>query len=168
MTDNVTKKVCVDHFIQRWPSKFFILIGCSILHMQLWCHNKGTYDVILIPHEYLRGVKFQFCPWCGFIDAEVQSFSIFPILLPHHVTYDIIIIMRTFYLSSRTYCENLVSIQQVVAEKNTKVLCGQTKTDRQTDRDTDRQTQIAISSRLAREINVALNHRLKFFHNERK
>ena len=88
------------------------------------------------------------------------------------MTDDIIIIMRTFYLSSRTQGENLVSIRQVVTEKNTKVLCGQTKIDRQTDRqaetETERQTQIAIFSRLAREINIALNHRLKFFHKERK
>ena len=36
----------VDHFIPRWPSKIFILIGCRVLHMQLWHHNEGTYDVI--------------------------------------------------------------------------------------------------------------------------
>ena len=36
----------VDHFIPKWPSKCFKLIGCGILHMQLWCHNEGTYDII--------------------------------------------------------------------------------------------------------------------------
>ena len=47
----------------------------------------------LIPHEeYLLCAKFQFFPWCGFRDTEVQSLSIFPIWLPHHVTDDIIII----------------------------------------------------------------------------
>ena len=36
----------MNHFIPRWPSKCFILIRCSILHMQLWHHNEGTYVVI--------------------------------------------------------------------------------------------------------------------------
>jgi len=52
---------------------------------------------------------------------------VFPTWLPHHVTYNIIII-KTFYMSSRTNGENFVSIRQAVAEKNTKVLCGQTDT----------------------------------------
>jgi len=74
----------------------------------------------LIPHdEYLLCAKFNFFPWCGFRDAEVQSFSFLPTWLPHHVTYDIIIINKTFYMSSRTNGENLVSIQQALAEKNT-------------------------------------------------
>ena len=42
------------------------------------------------------------------------------------MTYNVIIIIKIFYMSSRTNGENLVSIQQVVAEKNIKVLCGQT------------------------------------------
>ena len=46
MTDNIIQKKFVDHFIPRWPSKFFILISCGVLHMQLWRHNEGTYDVI--------------------------------------------------------------------------------------------------------------------------
>ena len=62
-------------------------------------------------------------------EIEVQSFSVFPTLLPHHVTYDVIII-ETFYMSTRTNGENFVSIRQAVAEKNTKVLCRQT--DKQT------------------------------------
>ena len=62
---------------------------------------------------------------------------IFPTHLPHHVTNGIIIIIKTFYMSSRTYGENFVSIRQVVAEKNTEVLCVQT--NRQTDKRTQRQ-----------------------------
>jgi len=74
-----------------------------------------------------------FFPLCVFRDTEVQSFSVFPTWLPHHVTYDVIIISITFYLSRRSCGENFVSIRQAVAEKNTKVLCGQTnKQDRQT------------------------------------
>ena len=49
------------------------------------------------------------------------------------MTYDVIIISKTFYTSSCTDVENFVSILQVVAEKNTKVLCGQTDKDKQTD-----------------------------------
>ena len=76
--------------------------------------------------------KFQvFFPWCGFRDTEVQSFSVYPIWLPHHVTHDIIVIIKMFYMSRRTNGENFVSIRQAVAERNTKVLCGQT--DKQTD-----------------------------------
>ena len=132
VTDDVIKNF-VYHFILRWHSKMFILIGCSVLHMQLWCHSEGTCDVIkitLIPHEeYLLCAKFQIFPWCGFRDTEVQSFSVFPIWLPHHVTYEIIII-ETFHMSSHTNGENFISIWQAVVEKTMKVLCGQT--DRQT------------------------------------
>ena len=60
-------------------------------------------------------------------EIEVQNFPLFPTWLAHHVTYEIIIIIKTFYMSSRSYGENFVSIRQAVAEKNcTHVLCGQT------------------------------------------
>ena len=43
------------------------------------------------------------------------------------MTYGVILIIISSYMSSRSYGENFVSIQQVVAEKNrTHVLCGQT------------------------------------------
>ena len=45
--------------------------------------------------------SFNVFPWYGFRDG-CPSFSGFPIWLPHHVTYDIIIIIKTFYLSSRS------------------------------------------------------------------
>ena len=35
----------VEHFILRWPSKMFILIRCGVLHMHLWHHYEGTYDI---------------------------------------------------------------------------------------------------------------------------
>ena len=115
----------VNHFIPRWPAKFFILIGCGVLHINLWRHNEDSYDVIkitLIPQEeYLLCAKFKFFPWCGFRVTEVQSFSDFPIWLPHHVTYYIIIIIKTFYMSSRTYGENGLSIGEAVAEKKEKI-----------------------------------------------
>ena len=74
-------------------------------------------------------------------EIEVQNFSVFPTWLPHNVTDDIIIINKTFYMSSHSNGENFVSIRQAVAEKNTKVLCRQTnrQTDKQTDRQTDKQ-----------------------------
>ena len=70
--------------------------------------------------------SFNFFPWCSFRDTEVQIFPVFSIWLPQHVAYDVIIIIKTFYMSSRTNEENFGSIRQAVAEKNTKVLCGQT------------------------------------------
>ena len=63
---------------------------------------------------------------------EVQFFGVFPTWLPHHVTYDVRILIKTFYMSSRSNGEKLFSMRQAVAEKNTKVLCGQT--DKQTDK----------------------------------
>ena len=66
--------------------------------------------------------------------SEIQRskvFSVFQIWLPHNVTYDVIIIIETVYVSRRSNGENFISIGQAVTEKNTKVLCGQT--DRQTD-----------------------------------
>ena len=71
----------------------------------------------------------------GFRDKEVQSISIFPTWLRHHMTYDVIIIIKTFYMSIRTNREIFISIRQAVAEKNMKVLCRQT--NRQTDRQMD-------------------------------
>ena len=44
-------------------------------------------------------------------EIEVKSFSIFPIWLPHHMTDDVIIIIKTFYTSSCAYVENFVSIK---------------------------------------------------------
>ena len=74
-------------------------------------------------------------------EIEVQSFSIFPTWLPHHMTYYIIIIIKAYHMSHRTYGENFVSIRQAVAENNKKVLCGQT--DRQTDRQINKKSCLA-------------------------
>ena len=54
------------------------------------------------------------------------EYHLVPTWLPHHVTYNIIIILKTFYMSSCSYGDNFVSIRQAVAEKNTHVVCGQT------------------------------------------
>ena len=130
----------VNQFIPWWPSKMFRLIRCSILHMQLWRHNKGIYD-IKTSHQFpMRSTYYlpSFNCFLGAVsDSEVQSFSVFPTWLPQLMAYDVIIIIETFYMSSRTNGENLVSIWQAVTEKNMKVLWGQT--DRQTNRQTDRQ-----------------------------
>ena len=56
----------------------------------------------------------------------------FPIWLPHLVIYDVIILIKTFYVLNRSYGENFVSIRQGVVEKNTKVMWGQT--NKQTDK----------------------------------
>ena len=99
----MSSKNFVDHFIPRWPSKIFILIGLTF---------------------FIGAVS----------DTEVQRVSVFPTWLPHHVTYDIII--ETFYMSCHTYGENFILIRQAVAEKNTKVLFGQTN------KQTNKRTQI--------------------------
>ena len=41
-------------------------------------------------------------------EIEIQSFPIFPTWLPHYVTYDVIIIIKTFRMSSRTNGEIFV------------------------------------------------------------
>ena len=111
----------VDHFIPRWLSIFFILIGCSIIHMQLWYHNKGSYDVIkkitYSPWEVLCRCQVSIFSMERFRRCRGPTFLLFPTWLPHHMNYDIIIIIKTFYMSIRTDGENLVSIRQVVAEK---------------------------------------------------
>ena len=138
VTDDVIKNFSVDHFIPRWPWKIFILTRCSILHKQFWHHNEGTYDVITsthIPHEeYLLCAKFQFFSLVQFQRYRGPKFFHFPTWLPHHVTYDIIIISKIFYLSSRSNGDTFVSIGQAVAMKNIKVMC------RQTNKQTNRQT----------------------------
>jgi len=49
-------------------------------------------------------------PWCSFRDTEEQSVSIFPISLPHHMTYDVIIIIKTLYMSKWwKFCLNQIS-----------------------------------------------------------
>ena len=69
--------------------------------------------------------------------SEIQKFkvfSVFPTWLPHHVTYDVIIIIKTFHISRRSNDENFVSIRNAVAQKNTEVLCRQTNTNKQAGR----------------------------------
>ena len=51
------------------------------------------------------------------------------------MTYDVKIIIKTFYMSGLSFGENLFSIWQAAAEKNTHVLCRQA--DRQTDNQMD-------------------------------
>jgi len=54
--------------------------------------------------------------------CQVSNFSFFPTWLLNNVTYDVIIIMKAFYMSSRSYGENFISIRQAVAEKYTSTL----------------------------------------------
>ena len=74
-------------------------------------------------------VSFFFFPFVRF-EIEVQSLFCFSNIATTPRDHDVIIINKTFYMSSRSYGETFGSIRQVVAEKNTKVLYGQT--DRQT------------------------------------
>ena len=74
--------------------------------------------------------KFQFFPWCG-LRYRGPKFFRFPIWRPHHVAYDVILIIKTFHISRCTNGENLVSIRLEVAGKNMKVLCRQTDRHRQ-------------------------------------
>ena len=137
----------VDYFIPRWPSKSFILIRYDVLHLQLWRHNEGTFDIIKKSHLFpIRST----CrvPTFNFFRYRGPKFFRFPIWLPRHVTFDIIIMIETFYMSSRTNDENIVSIRQAVAEKNTNVLGGQT--DRQTDNQTDTNVIPPPSARVTR------------------
>ena len=64
--------------------------------------------------------SFSFFPYCSFRDTEVQSFSVFPTWLPHHVTYDVMVVIATFYMSSNTNRENFVSIRQEKKKINLK------------------------------------------------
>ena len=123
---------------------FFIPIGCSVLHTQLWRDNEGTYDIIK-NHTHSPWGVLSLCQVSIFFLGAVfgdggPNFSVFPIWLQHHVTYDIIIIFITCFMSSRNNVENFVSIRQAVVERNTKVLCGQT--NRQTDRQTNKQEDV--------------------------
>ena len=141
----------------RWRNQFFFFLW-TILSLDdpqkfsYWsdvAFYTCNYDVItkapltsskitLIPHEeYLPCAKFKIFPWCGFRDRCPNYFPVFQTWLPHHVTYDVTIMIKTFYMCSRTYVENFVSIRQAVVEKNTKVLCGQT--NKQTDKRTEMQ-----------------------------
>ena len=140
MTDDVIIFFSVDHFSRGVPQKFSYWSDVAF--------HICNYDVIKkknhtsSPWRVLVMCQVSIFSLCGFRDTEVQRFSVFPIWLPQHVTYDVIIINATFCMSSHTKGENFVSIQQAVAKKNTKALCGQKnwQTDRQTNRQTDKQT----------------------------
>ena len=67
-----------------------------------------------------------------FMTRLLDTFVLVPTWLPQHVTYDVIVIIKTFCMSVRYNGEKFVSIRQAVVEKNTKVLCRQTNTDQQT------------------------------------
>ena len=126
-----------------------MLHSTYLIMMSSWRHQWHHTKIILLSHqEHLLCGKFQFFPWFVFRDTEVQKFPIFPTWLPHHMTDDRVII-KTFYMSSRSDGENSVSIWQAVAEENcTEVLCGQT--NKQTNRQTDPN---AIPSPLVRVMN---------------
>ena len=63
--------------------------------------------------------SFNFFPWSGFGDTEVQGSSFFPTWLPHF--FDVVIIIKAFFMSSRSYGETFLSIGLVVSEKTEKI-----------------------------------------------
>ena len=86
----------------------------------------------LFPHEeYLLFAKFQLFFHGVVSEIQRSKFCRFPTWLPHHVTSDVIIIIKTFYMSSCTYGANFVSIRQAVAEK-TRKFCADKQTNKQT------------------------------------
>ena len=68
-------------------------------------------------------------------DIEVQSFSVFQIWLAHHVIYDVIIIIETFYMSNCSNGEKFVYSNKQLQRK-TRKFCA----DKQTNRHTEKQT----------------------------
>ena len=114
------QQMIVNHFNPRWPSIIFLLIGCSVPHMQLWCHNEGTYDVTKIPHSFsMRSTCYVTLvhPWLVEHLCEVSSrfiqplwrrrffigFRINPIWLPNHVNNDITCVNLLFLMERRSY-----------------------------------------------------------------
>ena len=129
----------------RWHQKFFLWTILSWDDPQNFSHWSDVafyicnYDVITKAPMTIKKSLFHMTSTCqvsilslGVVsEIEVQSFSVFPTWLSHYVAYDVIIMIKTFYMNIRSSGENFVSIWQLVAEKNTKVLCGQT--NKQTD-----------------------------------
>ena len=125
-----------------WRGRFFFFIGFRV--NPIWLPNHMTYDdifvnillfhtcseITLISYEYLLCAKFKCFPWCGFRDTEVQIFCVFPTWLPHDVTYNVIIVIKTFYMCSHTSGENFVLIRQAVAEKKTRKFYVDQQTNR--------------------------------------
>ena len=72
-------------------------------------------------------------------DIEVQSFSVFQIWLAHHVIYDVIIIIETFYMSNCSNGEKFVDSNKQLQRK-TRKFCADKKT--KTDRKTNKRTQM--------------------------
>ena len=48
-------------------------------------------------------LSFDFFPRSGFGDTEAHSYSFLPTWLPYHMTYDNIIIIKTFYMSEPAF-----------------------------------------------------------------
>ena len=107
-----------------WSDAAFYICNYDIItKAPMTSLKKGNH---IFPWGVLAMCQVSIFPWCGFRDTEVQSFSVFPTWLSHQVTEYITIMIKTFYMSSRTDGENFVSIWQAVVEENTTVLCGQT------------------------------------------
>ena len=82
--------------------------------------NDDVINHTYFPLGVLERCQVSILPWRGFRDTEVQRFSFFPTWLPNHMTYDVIIIIKTFFRNRCTYDENFVSIGYAVAEKTEK------------------------------------------------
>ena len=129
---------------------FFVLLflkqyGCWIMWPSLKKINCGPfYPSMTLKNSYGLNVAFYIC------NCDVKA----------KATYDVIIIIKILYMSSRTNGENFVSIWQAVAEKNTKVLCRQT--DRQTYRQTNKKTSAEHDTCKISKTNLTIKNNLCF------
>ena len=92
--------------------------------------------------------------------SEIQKSKFFPFFqrgCTHHMTYHVIIIIKTFDMSSHSNGENFVSIRQAVGEKNTKVLC------RQKNRQTNKEEKDVVQSTVLAK-STPLLQRLPWIH----
>ena len=60
VTDDVIKFYSCGPIYPKMTQNIFVFIGCGIIHMQLWCHNEGTYDVIINNTHSAWGVLAMF------------------------------------------------------------------------------------------------------------
>ena len=124
------------HAVQMWRSTYAMMMS---KRRHRWSHkNKKNHSIPMKSTCYVPSFNFFLGAVSGIKWSKVIPF--FPTWLPHHVTYDVIIVIKTFCMSSHTYGENFFSIQQAVTEKNTKVL------SRQSNKQTNKQEDDVVQS----------------------
>ena len=81
---------------------FYLCNYDIIMKAPMMSSKNDTYS----PWGILAMCQVSMFSWLRFQRYRGPKFFRLPIWLPHHVTYYIIIIIKTFYMSSRTYGEN--------------------------------------------------------------